>query len=108
MKTMHSILDSGLLLPDPLPADIRRQYQLSEYNYALRQIHFPENEEACRMARKRLVFDEFLVFALSVKQLKKRKSSDRESLSDSGIGGSFSADRIIAVSSDKGAAEGLA
>ena len=22
MKTMHSILDSGLLLPDPLPADI--------------------------------------------------------------------------------------
>ena len=28
MKTMHSILDSGLLLPDPLPADIRRQYQL--------------------------------------------------------------------------------
>ena len=71
MKTMHSILDSGLLLPDPLPADIRRQYQLSEYNYALRQIHFPENEEACRMARKRLVFDEFLVFALSVKQLKK-------------------------------------
>lgn len=71
MKTMHSILDSGLLLPDPLPADIRRQYQLSEYNYALRQIHFPENEEACQMARKRLVFDEFLVFALSVKQLKK-------------------------------------
>lgn len=71
MKTMHSILDSGLLLPDPLPADIRRQYQLSEYNYALRQIHFPENEEACRMARKRLVFDEFLVFELSVKQLKK-------------------------------------
>ena len=28
MKTMHSILDSGLLLPDPLPADIRRHYQL--------------------------------------------------------------------------------
>ncbi len=71
MKTMHQILDSGILMTDPLPADIRREYQLAEYNYALRQIHFPENEEACRMARKRLVFDEFLAFALSVKRLKK-------------------------------------
>lgn len=71
MKTMRGILDSGMLMPDYLPVDIRRQYQLSEYNYALKQIHFPESEEACRLARKRLVFDEFLVFALSVKQLKK-------------------------------------
>lgn len=71
MKTMHQILDSGILVADPLPADIRKTYQLPEYNYALRQIHFPENEASCRMARKRLVFDEFLTFALSVKRLKK-------------------------------------
>lgn len=71
IKTMHQILDSGMLVSDLLPADIRKEYHLAEYNYALRQIHFPENEESCRLARKRLVFDEFLVFALSVKQLKK-------------------------------------
>ena len=71
IKTMHQILDSGMLVPDPLPTDIRRAYHLAEYNYALRQIHFPENEENCRLARRRLVFDEFLVFALSVKRLKK-------------------------------------
>ena len=36
-----------------------------------RSIHFPTDDENCRMARKRLVFDEFLVFALSMKMLKK-------------------------------------
>lgn len=70
-KTMHAIFDSGMLFQDPLPVDIRKKYQLSEYNYALKQIHFPESENACKVARKRLVFDEFLAFALSVKQLKK-------------------------------------
>ena len=56
-KTMHQILDSGMLVSDPLPAHIRKEYQLAEYN--------------CRLARKRLVFDEFLIFALSVKRLRK-------------------------------------
>ena len=70
-KTMHLLLDEAVLMPDYLPADIRKKYQLSEYNYAIQQIHFPKDEEDCRMARKRLVFDEFLAFALSMKRLKK-------------------------------------
>lgn len=71
IKTMHLILDEDVLLPDFLPSVIRKKYQLPEYNYALHQIHFPTDDENCRMARKRLVFDEFLVFALSMKMLKK-------------------------------------
>ncbi|MGN0203576.1 MAG: ATP-dependent DNA helicase RecG, partial [Coprococcus sp.] len=59
IKTMHLILDEDVLMPDYLPSDIRKKYRLSEYNYALQQIHFPKDEENCRMARRRLVFDEF-------------------------------------------------
>ena len=37
---------------------------------ALRQIHFPESEEALVRARERLVFEEFLVFLLRIRLMK--------------------------------------
>ena len=37
----------------------------------MHQIHFPKNEEEAVRARKRLSFDEFLLFILSLKRLKK-------------------------------------
>ncbi len=56
-----------------LPLDIRSRNHLMEYGEALRNIHFPEREETCIDARRRLVFDEFLIFILSM-QLQKEKS----------------------------------
>ena len=46
------------------------RYGLAEYNYALRGIHFPEDKEVYFHARKRLVFEEFLAFILSLRRLK--------------------------------------
>lgn len=71
IKTMHQLLDAQPLFADYLPTAIRQDYHLPEYNFAIRQIHFPEDETSCRMARRRLVFDEFLIFALALKLLKK-------------------------------------
>lgn len=53
-------------LPDP----IRRKYQLAEYSYALRQIHFPNDMDSFVTARRRLVFEEFFLFILAIRRLK--------------------------------------
>lgn len=71
IKTMHQILDARILFADYLPGDIRERHHLSEYNYAVSQIHFPKDEANYQLARRRLVFDEFLIFALSLKMMKK-------------------------------------
>lgn len=56
---------------DYLPENIRSKKGLIGEEAALHQIHFPKNEEEAVKARKRLSFDEFLLFILSLKRLKK-------------------------------------
>ena len=68
-KAAASILADLDLSSDHIPEDIRKRYQLAEYNFALRQIHFPENAAALAQARSRLAFDEFFLFILSVRLL---------------------------------------
>lgn len=55
-----------------LPEEIRERYQLADINYALHTIHFPRNMDELLISRKRLVFDEFLLFILSVQMLKEK------------------------------------
>ena len=50
-------------LPDPLPEEIRLRHGLCSIYYALRQIHFPESYASLATAKKRLIFDEFFLFA---------------------------------------------
>jgi len=47
------------LLVDPLPATLRRRYELADLEWSIRQIHHPDNEENRLSARRRLVFEEF-------------------------------------------------
>jgi ATP-dependent DNA helicase RecG len=61
-----------------LPEELRSRYELAEYNFAIEHIHFPANEQELLFARKRLVFDEFLFFLLSVRRLKEQRQ-DRKS-----------------------------
>jgi len=53
-----------------LPEEICRKYDLMPYRQALVHTHFPENKEMMIKARKRLVFDEFLLFILALSQFK--------------------------------------
>ncbi len=53
-----------------LPEKVRMEYHLAEYNFAVRQIHFPETKQSFYLARERLVFEEFLVFILALRQMK--------------------------------------
>ena len=71
-KLVHQILDTRPLHGEYLPEEIRERYQLAEANYAIRTIHFPKNMQALLTARKRLVFDEFLLFVLAIQLLKEK------------------------------------
>ena len=60
-----------------IPAGIRERYGLSEYSYALRHIHFPEDMDSFVTARRRLVFEEFFLFILALRKLKEANDFTR-------------------------------
>ncbi len=53
-----------------LPDSIRKKYQLAEYNFALKTIHFPKDMKELMIARRRLVFEEFFLFILALRKLR--------------------------------------
>ncbi len=66
-------LDEREIEKDYLPADIRKKYELAEYNFAIEHIHFPTDSQDLLFARKRLVFDEFFLFILAIRSLKEKR-----------------------------------
>lgn len=79
VKMIQQLLRMQEMKTEYLPDEIREKYQLSDINYALRTIHFPENRDELLVSRKRLVFDEFLFFILAV-QILKEKTEEAENL----------------------------
>jgi len=69
-KAVRQALDEAELSGDFLPQEPRIRHHLAEYRFSLEQIHFPENEQAMRLARQRLVFEEFFLFILGLRRLK--------------------------------------
>ncbi|HNS49665.1 MAG TPA: ATP-dependent DNA helicase RecG [Anaerolineae bacterium] len=53
-------------LIDHLPPGVRERHGLADLPTAIRQIHFPETQEAALRARQRLSFDEFLLIQLGL------------------------------------------
>lgn len=76
-KMVREVLENLDLSRDYLPEEIRLKEELAEYNFAVRQIHFPRNQESFIEARKRLSFDEFLFFILALQRLKEKTESEK-------------------------------
>lgn len=74
-KSVQSALEK-LEIPEILPFEILRDNDLCSLTDAYHGIHNPVNHEELVNARKRLVFDEFLIFILSVQTLK--NSTEKE------------------------------
>lgn len=74
-KAVKEILGNAQCRKEFLPVEIRKKYQLAEYNYSIETIHFPKNMEELVFARKRLVFDEFLLFILTLRQLREKSGT---------------------------------
>ena len=56
-----------------LPEELICRYHLLDRRTAMEGIHFPETKEEFYEARKRFVFEEFLIFVLSLRMIKERE-----------------------------------
>lgn len=56
---------------DMLPHSIRMRYKLLERKEALKVMHLPQNHEQLKQARRRFVYEEFLLFQLKMQALRK-------------------------------------
>lgn len=64
-KTMRNLIAAALdagRFDDALPETFRSRYHLVPRQFALRQAHFPESQEALAQARRRLAFEELVLF----------------------------------------------
>lgn len=75
-KMIRAALEQEVLFPEYLPEELREKYRLCEYNYAIKQIHFPDDMDAVITARKRLVFDELFLFVLNLQYQKEKKERE--------------------------------
>ena len=78
-RAVQQALEQRQMEREYLPEELRSRYELAEYNYAIEHIHFPADKKELLFARKRLVFDEFLFFLLSVRQLKEKRQDLKSS-----------------------------
>lgn len=81
MKAMKQAIEYLDLRKEFLPPSIRLDNHLAEYNFAIRQIHFPQDKDSFFKARERLVFEEFLVFILALRQMKETSEKTKNGFS---------------------------
>ncbi len=64
-------------IPDSLPEEIRKKYQLLAINQAIWQIHFPASLNLAKRARQRFAFEELLLIQLLVLKTKIKISQEK-------------------------------
>ncbi len=84
-KTIRAVIHSALSemtqqMEDFLPDSVRRENRLCDRAYAIRNIHFPESDDAFFVARRRLVFEELFMLQLKLFQLKGNVSRKKSSV----------------------------
>ena len=74
-QAVIAALPAAAHLKEPLPKGLRKKYQLMELKDAISHIHFPDDSDSLRAARRRLVFDEFFYLQLGLLQ-RQQKARD--------------------------------
>lgn len=70
-------LAENVLLPDPLPREIVRQQKFPPLDKALQMVHIPKDDTAAEEGRRRLAFDELLLFQLKALTERRRMTQQR-------------------------------
>lgn len=63
-------------LEETLPPWVREEYQLAQVEFTYESVHFPRDWEALGLARRRLVFEEFLLLRLGLSLLRERRREE--------------------------------
>ncbi|MGM5473238.1 ATP-dependent DNA helicase RecG [Bacillus pumilus] len=95
VKMMRRFVKQALSLyvdkaEDPLPKQLVSTYKLMSYQEALKTIHLPETRDSLKQARRRFVYEEFLIFQLKMQAIRKK---EREKTS--GIQHTFSKEAVF-------------
>lgn len=77
-RAVRAAIDGYLSkIRDPVPYRIISRYRLPSLRDALRSIHFPANPRELESARRRIIFDEFLILQLALGLLKNRRRREK-------------------------------
>ena len=74
-EALQHHLDSAA---DPLPEKLRIRYKLPDYKHALQTMHQPETRESLQQARRRFVYEEFLLFQLKMQAFRKAERNSQK------------------------------
>lgn len=74
-RVVRAGLDKIGVIPETLNDEIMKKYDLCSLDFAIKEIHFPTNEENISIARKRLIFEELLSLQLGLMKLKDKRVS---------------------------------
>lgn len=80
-KDMQRLTDAALAcelraMPDPIPPDLRAQYDLPDLAAAVRYIHRPHDLEEVQAARRRMIFEELFLLCCGLQRLKERRREE--------------------------------
>ena len=71
VKIIQNLLKKNSYFEEKIPSNILNELNLESYDNAIRNIHFPKDNEDFIRAKRRLVFDEIFYFQLSMKKIKR-------------------------------------
>lgn len=74
VKIIQNLLKKNSYFEEKLPSNILNELNLESYDNAIRNIHFPKDNESFIRAKRRLAFDEIFYFQLSMKKFKKKNN----------------------------------
>ena len=75
---VRQVLPCAAALPETLPQHIRQEHQLAALEFAVKNIHFPQDEQALDLARRRLTFEELFYLAVGLSFLKHRREGSQQ------------------------------
>lgn len=88
-RHLRNALDTldGKALEELIPAPLLADYQLPTLREALEMLHFPQQENDMKQARRRFVYEELLLFQLNMQAMKKRrKEGEKGTIIDYDLG----------------------
>ncbi len=91
-KAMKQALTIADDLPEYIPASIRKQYGIGKRKHTLREIHFPKSRETMLEARASLVFEEFFLFSVFLREL---SGTAEERMSDIQMESASACERLV-------------
>ncbi len=74
---IRNLLDAMPPIKEILPASIITRLKLIPLDTAMRQIHFPDDEQSLRLARRRLAFDELFLIQCGLMLIKRKNTEEK-------------------------------